>query len=71
MKTDKTLSVPMRTSRARRMARVLSKVSVTAQLERSMLFPSLVGLMRNQRRQIVSRPVRNRLVGIGGASNCQ
>jgi len=69
MKTDRISWVPMSTSRARRMATVHDKVSATAPLARSMLFQSLAGTMRNQRRQIVSRPIRNRLAAIGAASS--
>jgi hypothetical protein len=49
----------------------LSKTSATARLKKSMLFPSLAWLIPNRPRQIASKPVRIKLVGIGGASKYQ
>jgi hypothetical protein len=69
-KTGGKVSAPKSTSRGRRMEIALSKVSVTVQLKKSTLFPSLTELMRNRLRQRVSRPFRNSWVGIGGASKC-
>jgi hypothetical protein len=49
----------------------LSKASATVRLEKSMLFPSLAWLIPNRQGQIALKPVRSRLVGIGGASKYQ
>jgi hypothetical protein len=61
------LSVPIGTSRVRRMETVLSKASVTARPTRSMLFPSR-GRPWNRLRRIVSRRIQNSLAGTEDAS---
>jgi hypothetical protein len=61
------LSARKSTSPVRPTEKALDKASVTARLTRSMLFPSLAAVT-NRLRRIVSRPIRNSSVEIGGES---
>ena len=64
----KKLSVPIIMSRAPQMAIALSRASAIAQRKKSMRFQNLTWLTPNQPREIASRPVPSKWVGIGGAS---